>query len=113
MKTFYDKQCTIYSRTFAIIKGREQEQQTLLYDRIACDFYHTDHDHHRPTTDARETLHNQYEVVLDGAYDVATGMIIELIDGATSYGQYLIDEVQVHRLPDGTVDNTMLHTQKI
>lgn len=61
---FYDKQCTIRSRDYSIIDGREEENKTILYTTIPCDFYYLHQHEHNPSDEAREYKQEKYEVVI-------------------------------------------------
>lgn len=107
---FFDKQCTIWERSFAIVNGRENEVKNQIYSGISCDFYTSTSQKsaYRPTDDGRETSKELLEVVLPWKYDkVKKWMLIELFD-LWSYGVFLIDTVQIHRLPSGKIDNLTL-----
>lgn len=107
---FFDKQCTIWERSFQIVSWREKEVKNQIYSEISCDFYAPTNQKssYRPTDDGRETSKELLEVVLPGEYDkVKKGMLIELFD-LWSYGVFLIDTVQIHRLPSGKIDNLTL-----
>ena len=107
---FRDKKCTIWERGFQVVNGREVEIKNQIYSEIACDFYApmSQKSAYRPTDDSRETSKELLEVVLPWAYDkVKKGMLIELFD-LWSYGVFLIDTVQIHRLPSGKIDNLTL-----
>ena len=112
---FFDKQCTIWERSFQIVKGREKEIKNQIYSEIKCDFYSTVYQKsaYRPTDDGRETSKELLEVVLPWVYDkVKKWMLIELFD-LGSYGIFLIDTVQIHRLPSGKIDNLTLSVHLI
>lgn len=110
---FYDKQCTIQSRTYSIIHWRETETKTILYTTIPCDFYHSHQSQYNPSNEAREYEQGKYEVVVPWDYsDIKKWMIIELFD-LWSWGIFLIDTVQIHRLPSGTIDNLTLSVHLI
>ena len=111
---FFDKQCTIWNRIFQIVRGREKEVKKQIYSEIACDFYTpASKSAYQPTDDARETSKELLEVVLPWAYDkVKKWMLIELFD-LWSYGIFLIDTVQIHRLPSGKIDNLTLSVHLI
>lgn len=107
---FWDKKCTIWERSFAIEDGREKEVKNQIYIDIDCDFYAPASlkATHRPTNDGRENFAQQLEVVLPpGHENVKRGMLIELFD-LGSWWVYLIDTVQIHRLPNGEIDNLTL-----
>lgn len=107
---FRDKKCTIWERGFQVVNGREVEIKNQIYSEIACDFYApvSLKSAYQPTDNARETSKELLEVVLPWAYDkVKKGMLIELFD-LGSYGIFLIDTVQIHRLSSGKIDNLTL-----
>ena len=112
---FFDKKCTIWKRSFQIVNGREKEIKNQIYTDISCDFYApmSQKSAYRPTDDSRETSKELLEVVLPWAYDkVKKWMLIELFD-LGSYGIFLIDTVQIHRLPSGKIDNLTLSVHLI
>lgn len=107
---FRDKKCTIWERDFQIMNGRETEVKNQIYSEIDCDFYASmnQKSNYRPTDDGRETSKELLEVVLSWEYDrVKKWMLIQLFD-LWSYGVFLIDTVQIHRLPSGKIDNLTL-----
>lgn len=107
---FFDKKCRIWERSFQIVNGRETEVKNQIFTDIACDFYAPTNQksNYRPTDDGRETSKELLEVVLSWEYDkVRKWMLIELFD-LWSYGVFLIDTVQVYRLPSGKIDNLTL-----
>lgn len=92
------------------MNGRETEVKKQIYSEIDCDFYASMNQKsaYLPTDDSRETSKELLEVVLPWVYDkVKKWMLIELFD-LGSYGIFLIDTVQIHRLPSGKIDNLTL-----
>lgn len=92
------------------MNGREAEVKKQIYSEIDCDFYASMNQKsaHLPTDDGRETSKELLEVVLPWVYDkIKKWMLIELFD-LGSYGIFLIDTVQIHRLPSGKIDNLTL-----
>ena len=107
---FLNNTCNIVNETVSIVWWEETISDVAVYTWIKCHYYKFNQWNLNKTDESLETDESYYKVMIEpNKTNVASWMKLTLIDSDLwTIGKYLIEEVKINRLIDGSNDSIEL-----
>ncbi|HPC34033.1 MAG TPA: hypothetical protein PLP73_00045 [Candidatus Absconditabacterales bacterium] len=114
-KIFFDKKCDILRIGISDKDGTQIPTKTIVYTNLTCEYYIAPRGNvvnYLPDAEARKTERDRFDCVIPGnlyTHKIMKGDFVVLYDTQGDMeGTYLIDQLTIYTLPNGTVENVYL-----